>query len=92
MMIISYATIRIEIPKAHSLKGRRRIVNSIKERLKRFNISVLDISSEYAKEAEIALVWLSHYKRQSAQIRQSIEKVLDSGFGEFVWEMEVEEI
>ena len=91
-MIISYATIRIEIPQVHSLKGRRRIVNSIKERLKKFNISVLDISGEYAKEAEIALVWLSHDKRQSAQTKQSVESVLDSGFGEFVWEMEVEEI
>ncbi len=91
-MTISYATITIEIPQAHSLKGRRRIVNSIKDRLKKFNISVLDISGEYAKEAEIALVWLSHDKKHSAQIRQSIERVLDNGFGEFIWHMEIEEI
>ena len=91
-MVISYATIRLELPYIESIKGRRRIVNSIKDRLKQFNISILDISSEYAKEAEIALAWLSHDKRQSAQIRQSIERVLDSNFGEIIWDMEIEEM
>jgi len=31
----------------------------MKEKLKAFNLSVLDVSGEYAKEADIAFVFLS---------------------------------
>ena len=91
-MIIAQGFLRLELPEAHSLKGRRQVVNSLKDRLKAFNLSVLDISSSYPKEAEIALAWLAHDPRQSAQIRQSIERLLERRFSEYLWELEVEEI
>ena len=91
-MVLSHAVIRLELPEAHSLKGRRRVVHSLKERLKAFNISVLDISGSYIREAEIALAWLAHDTRQSAQIRQSVERLLDRYYGEYPWELEYEEI
>jgi len=91
-MTLSHAILRLELPEAHSLKGRRRIVNSLKERLKAFNISVLDVSGSYVREAEIALAWLAHNPRQSAQIRQSVERVLERHFSEYPWDLEIEEM
>jgi uncharacterized protein YlxP (DUF503 family) len=91
-MILIHAIVHLDIHSAHSLKGRRNIVNSIKERLKPVNISVLDISGNYAKEADLALAWLAHDSRQSAAIRQKIERVLDRYCGELEWEIDMEEI
>ena len=91
-MILAQGFLRLELPEAHSLKGRRQVVNSLKDRLKAFNLSVLDISGSYPKEAEIALAWLAHDTRQSAQIRQSIERLLERRFSEYLWELEVEEL
>ena len=91
-MTLTHAVLRLELPEAHSLKGRRRVVHSLKERLRAFNISVLDISGSYVREAEIALAWLAHDPRQSAQIRQSVERVLERHFSEYPWELEIEEI
>ena len=70
-MILVHGILRLELPEVHSLKGRRRIVHSLKERLKAFNIWVLDFSGEYVREAGLALAWLAHDSRQAAQIRQS---------------------
>ncbi|ADV46754.1 DUF503 domain-containing protein [Nitratifractor salsuginis] len=91
-MILAQAIIHLELPEVHTLKGRRSVINSLKDRLKAFNISVLDISGSYAKEADIALAWLAHDARQSAQIRQSVERVLERHFGEYLWDLEFEEL
>ena len=91
-MILAQGFLRLELPEARSLKGRRQVVNSLKDRLKAFNLSVLDISGSYPKEAEIALAWLAHDPRQSARIRQSIERLLEHRFSEYLWELEVEEL
>jgi uncharacterized protein YlxP (DUF503 family) len=91
-MILAQAILHLELPEVHSLKGRRSVVNSLKDRLKAFNISLLDISGSYVKEADIALAWLAHDARQSAQIRQSVERLLERHFGEYLWDLELEEL
>ena len=50
-MVIVNLIADFELPFVFSLKERRKILNSIKEKLKKFNVSVLDISGEYPKEA-----------------------------------------
>jgi len=91
-MLLTHAVIHLELPEIHSLKGRRSIVNSLKDRLGAFNVSVLDISGSYAREADIAVAWLSHDARQSAQMRQAIEEMIERHFGGIFWEMDFEEI
>jgi uncharacterized protein YlxP (DUF503 family) len=91
-MIISNCILHIDLPYAHSLKGRRRVVNSMKEKLKAFNLSVLDVSGEYAKEADIAFVFLSQNALDAAQYRKKIEKMLERSFSEYHVELEYEEI
>ncbi len=91
-MIICSCILHIDLPYVQSLKGRRSVINSMKEKLKTFNISVLDISGEYAKEAEIAFVYLSPNMLRSVQYREKIEKMLEKNFSEYSFDLEYEEL
>jgi uncharacterized protein YlxP (DUF503 family) len=91
-MTIYNCYLHFELPLINSLKGRRSVTNSLKEKLKSFNISVLDISGEYPKEADIAFVFLSPNSVSAMQYIQKIEKMLENSFCEYEFELEFEEI
>lgn len=91
-MIICNCILHIELPYVHSLKGRRSVTSSMKEKLKAFNLSVLDVSGEYAKEADIAFVFLSPDSLRAAQYREKIEKMLEWNFSEYDFELDYEVI
>ena len=91
-MILCNCHLHLELPEVHSLKGRRAVLNSLKEKLKKFNVSLLDISGEYAKEADVAFVFLSHDARAAAQYREEVESMLHRNFPEYYYELEYEEI
>lgn len=91
-MIICNCILHIDLPYVQSLKGRRSVTNSMKEKLRSFNVSVLDLSGEYAKEADIAFVFLSPNSLTSAQYREKIEKILERNFSEHHFDLEYEEI
>lgn len=90
-MIICHCDLHFELPHAHSLKGRRSVTNSVKEKLKAFNVSVMDVSGEYPKEADIALVFLSPDSRSAAQYRDKLERMLERHFSEYHYELSYEE-
>ncbi|WP_457606308.1 DUF503 family protein [Nitratifractor sp.] len=90
-MILVHGVLHLELPEAHSLKGRRRVVNALKERLRRMNLSVIDLSGAYVREADLAFAYLAHDTRQAAQIRESIEGVMERHFPEYESEIEFEE-
>lgn len=91
-MIICNCIFHIDLPYVQSLKGRRSVTNSMKEKLKAFNLSVLDVSGEYAKEADIAFVFLSPNSLGAVQYREKIEKMLERNFSEYHYDLEYEEI
>jgi uncharacterized protein YlxP (DUF503 family) len=90
-MLICHCTLHFELPHVHSLKGRRSVINRVKEKLKTFNVSVMDISGEYPKEADITFVFLTPDSRSAAQYREKIEKMLERNVSEFPFELEYEE-
>ncbi|WP_201353412.1 DUF503 family protein [Hydrogenimonas urashimensis] len=79
-MTLTYAVLRLELPFAESKKGRRAVLNSIKERLARMNCSVLDLSGEYPKEGEIGIAFLSPDEQQARQKIEKIEAMLESRY------------
>jgi len=81
-----------ELPFVFSLKERRKIVNSVKDRLKKFNVSVLDISGEYPKEASIAVVFAVHNEKLAGEIQRKIEEFLYKTFPEIEFYFDVEVI
>jgi len=91
-MLICHCTLHLELPDARSLKGRRSVTNGVKERLKAFNVSVMDLSGAYPKEADIAFVFLSPDARSAAQYRDTIEQMLERHFSELHYDLDYEEI
>ena len=89
-MIIGNVLIRIDLPQVHSLKGRRSVLNRIKDALKKMNVSVLDISSEYAKEGELVVLYAAANEKLCAQVFQMIESLLEQRFPELECEVEME--
>jgi uncharacterized protein YlxP (DUF503 family) len=90
MMIIGNVLIRIDLPYVESLKGRRSVLNGIKDILKKLNVSVLDVSSEYPKEAELAVVYAAANEKLCAQVFQTIESQLEKRHPELQYDAELE--
>jgi len=84
--------IHIDLEFVHSLKGRRKIINSIKDRLKSKNLSLLDISGEYAKEIDLALSFLSIDEYSGKQKFQNIQNFLENTFPEYDIDIDYEVI
>lgn len=89
-MIILNGYIDIQLPFASGLKGRRAVLHAIKEKLRKFNLSQLDVSGEYPKEASIAVIFLCANEQQAVQQLQKIESVLESSFPEVEFEINYE--
>ena len=89
-MILAYIQIDITLPYAVSLKGRRKVIHSVKERLKKLNCSILDISREYVKEAALAVALLAHDKKEFFKKLQIIEEILGSFIGEIEYSIDYE--
>ncbi len=90
-MVIVNLIADFELPFVFSLKERRKILNSIKSKLKKFNVSVLDISGEYPKEASVAIVFVAHNEKQAGEIKREIEDFLYRNFPEieFMFDEEI---
>jgi uncharacterized protein YlxP (DUF503 family) len=90
-MVIVNLIVDFELPFVFSLKERRKILNSIKEKLKKFNLSILDLSNEYPKEATLAIVYAAHNEKQAAEIRRNVEEFLFRNFPEieFIFDVEI---
>ncbi len=89
-MLVAVIHIMFELPEVCGLKERRKYLNSIKERLKKFNVSVLDISKEYPKEGELALSFLALSEVDVQKKVQSIEEMLQKRYPEIVYEFDIE--
>ena len=89
-MLIVYAIITIDLPFASSLKGRRKIINSIKDRLKHHNMAVADLSGEYPKEAALALLFFAKSQNDANNKIAKIDELLAKYFGEVSYDIEYE--
>jgi len=81
-MTLTYADLTIELPYVTSKKGRRAVTESLKERLKKMNCSVLDLSGEYPKEAHLAIAFLALDEQSAHAKLESIERMMESRFPE----------
>jgi len=89
-MTILNGYIDMQLPFVSGLKGRRAILNSVKEKLKKFNLSLLDISGEYPKEATIAIIFLAPDEKHALQQIEKIERTLESAFVDVTFDISYE--
>jgi len=90
-MVIVNLIADFDLPFVFSLKERRKILNSIKQKLKKFNVSVLDLSGEYPKTASLAIVYASANTQKAYEIKTTIEEYLFRHFPEieFIFDVEI---
>ncbi|BCD60512.1 MULTISPECIES: DUF503 family protein [unclassified Nitratiruptor] len=79
-MQIVHVFITIDLPFVQSLKGRRKILHSIKDKLKNKNMCVADISGEYAKEGHLELLFFANSPQDANEKIENLEKMLETNF------------
>ncbi len=89
-MTAAVMTIEFSLPGVEGLKGRRKVLNSLKESLKRMNLSVIDISGEYPREAAIGVALAAHTELMAEERTREIERFLASRFPEYDFETSIE--
>ena len=83
MAVVGVLTMELQIEHAHSLKEKRHVVKSLKDRLRnKFNVSVAEIDDQdLHNSAVIAVAALSSSKQLAAQILDSVEAESASQLG-----------
>jgi uncharacterized protein YlxP (DUF503 family) len=80
---IGVLTLELQISEAHSLKDKRHVVKSLKDRLRtKFNISVAEIGGQETwQRSVIAIVTVSGDRVRAEQVLQSVEREAASLLG-----------
>ena len=75
-MAIGLLTLEIHIPESHSLKDKRQVLRSLKDRLRgRFNVAVAELDHQESwQRAQVGIVSLSN---DAAHLEQSLRAVLN---------------
>jgi uncharacterized protein len=79
-MIIGLLSVELFIPHAQSLKDKRMVLRSIKDRLKKFNVAVAEVEHQDVwQRAGLGIVAISttteHVDRELAAVSDEIERV-----------------
>jgi uncharacterized protein YlxP (DUF503 family) len=75
-MIVGVCTVELFIPEGHSLKGKRQVVQSLKNRLReKFNLSVAEVGEQDLWQKSI--LGLACVANESAHVNQVLEQALN---------------
>jgi len=76
MAVIGVVTLELRIEQAHSLKDKRHVVKSLKERLRRkFNVSVAEIDDmDLHNSAVLAVATVSSSRPFAEKVLQAVER------------------
>lgn len=91
-MVVGILTLEILIPASTSLKEKRMIIRSIKDRIsKKFNVSIAEVEyQDKWQRAKIGIALVSSKKSFTEEVLNKIITILDSDFGFEVLNYEVE--
>lgn len=89
-MVILAIHLELVLPYVQGLKERRKVLHSMKERLKRLNASVIDLSSEYPKEAHLGMVRACGSEKSAVDALEHIRRFLDSESFEYEYAIQYE--
>jgi uncharacterized protein YlxP (DUF503 family) len=75
-MIVGVCTVELFIPEGHSLKGKRQVLQSLKNRLReKFNLSVAEVGEQDLWQKSI--LGLACVANESAHVNQVLEQALN---------------
>jgi len=90
--VVGVLTLELRIEQAHSLKEKRHVVKSLKDRLRnRFNVSVAEIEDmELHNSAVLAVAVVSASRDFASQVLQAVEAEAESQLGAMLIRTNVE--
>ncbi len=94
-MVLGVCRVTIDLPEAHSLKDKRRVVRSITERVRvRFNVSIAEVEQQDAwQSAWIAFVCLSTSTAHVDDMMQTVLRFIEGNLlGGYVADVDTEVI
>ena len=93
MVVIALLTLDIHIPHAHSLKEKRMVVRSLKDRLRaKFNVSVSEVDhQDLWQRATIAVAVVGADRHHLLRVLHEIEKRVDAWAETEVLDRDVQE-
>lgn len=84
-MVVGLLTLEVHLPYAHSLKDKRQVLRSLKDRLRsHFNVAVAEVGhQELWQRATIGVVSISneqaHVSRLLENVEEEAERILNGG-------------
>ena len=76
-MVIGVCTVELHFPDAHSLKGKRQILSSLKTRLRgKFNVSVAEVDDHDLWQK--AVVGMACVANESGRVNQVLDQALNT--------------
>ncbi|MGA2717088.1 MAG: DUF503 domain-containing protein [Bryobacteraceae bacterium] len=92
MAVIGVVTLELRIEQAHSLKEKRHVVKSLKERLRRkFNVSVSEIDDmDLHNSAVLAVAIVSPSRSFAEKVLQAVEREATGLVGPMLIRVEIE--
>ena len=91
-MIIGTARIELHIPEVNSLKGKRQIIKSIKERVKnRFNVSIAEVEKQDLwQRTVLGIACVTNEKRAADRILSKVINFIEQNKNLFLTNYEIE--
>lgn len=91
-IVVGLMTLEILIKEAHSLKEKRHVVKSLKDRLRhRFNVSVAEVDYQDLHQSSLlAVSVVSASKQLAASILESVEKDAANQLGPMLVDVQVD--
>lgn len=81
-MIVTVSTWTLEIPGSRSLKEKRAVVRSLKDRLAKMNVSVAESGLQSARDrAEICVAFLAAHMAQADSMQSALDRLVDGSRG-----------
>jgi len=79
-MVVALLTVEFHVPGSHSLKDKRMVMRRVKDRLKKFNVSVAEVEyHDLWQRSALAIVTVStdqaHADRELAAVASEIERI-----------------
>lgn len=81
-MIVTVSTWTLEVPGSRSLKEKRAVVRSLKDRLTKRNVSVAESGLQDARDRiELSVAFLAAHAAQADSIQSALDRVVDGARG-----------
>ncbi len=84
-MVVGLLTVEMHVPGSHSLKDKRMVLRRVKDRLKKFNVSVAEVEAQ--DHRQLAVLGIAMVGNESRHVRSTLDQIVGALRGHPVAEL-----